>query len=133
MRKYALIFCFLNILFFSKEISDEQFNRYYDYAVLLLRGLSGKDKPTDQLCGKYLQNNKESLLPVFKEIIEKVQNNTFDYKEYLLILLTVNSYCDLLSFYGIYLNFQQNVESYVNKTLKAIGQSLSNVIDFSVD
>ena len=137
MRKYALIFCFLIILLFSKEIPVEQFNQYYDYAVLLLRGLSGKNRTDEQLCGEYLENNKKSLSPLFKEIIEKFQNNTLNYFEFMSTyfspLQPVNEVCDILPLVGIYLNFINNDEIYINEKLKEIGQSLAKVIDFSVD
>ena len=137
MRKYALIFCFLIILLFSKEIPVEQFNQYYDYAVLLLRGLSGKNRTDEQLCGEYLENNKKSLSPLFKEIIEKFQNNTLNYFEFMFTyfspLQPVNEVCDILPLVGIYLNFINDDEIYINEKLKEIGQSLAKVIDFSVD
>ena len=138
MRKYALIFCFLIILLFSNEIPVEQFNQYYDYAVLLLRGLSGKNKTDEQLCGEYLEKNKKSLSPLFKEIIEKFQNNTLTFLEFMFKYYTplqpVDSVCDILTLLGIYLNFKDNDnEQYRIETLRAIGQSLAKVIDFSVD
>ena len=137
MRKYVLLFCFLTILLFSNEITKEQFDQYYDYAVLIFRGLSGKNETTEQKCANYLVEEKDSLSPLFKELIEKFQNNTITLLDlltkYYLPLAPVNDLCNIITLAGLYMNFLNDYENYINKTLKEIGQSLTNIIDFSVE
>ena len=137
MRKYALLFCFLAILLFSNEFTDEQFNQYYEYAILIFRGLSGKKETTSQYCANHLANNKETLLPLFKELIEGFQNKSIDIFEFLRkhysSLILVELYCKLLDIAGLYSNFVNDNQEYLNKTLKEFGKSLPNIIDFSVD
>ena len=136
MRKYALLFCFIIILLFSNEIEVEQFNQYYDYAVLILRGLSGKNDTTKQECANLLNLNKTTYSPLFLEMFEKFQNNSLDMNEFITYyyepLIPVDKVCHLLYFLAVYLNFKNDID-YVNKTLTELGQSLNNIIDFSVD
>ncbi len=70
MKKYVLLFCLLTLCF-SKEISDEDLEQYYDYAVLFLKGLANNEEAK---CANLLQTNKEYLMTIVKDIMNKIND-----------------------------------------------------------
>ena len=132
MKKYALIFIILIIINNSNEFDFDQFVQYYDYIVLILRGMSINGQ---ELCGNLLHKEKQTLIPTFKELMEFLETYSKDdlwiFALTHPIILNVNSYCNLEQFENL-LSILDNEEK-IKEILSKLSNKLKDIIDFSVD
>ena len=130
MKKYVLLFCLLTLCF-SKEISDEDLEQYYDYAVLFLKGLANNEEAK---CANLLQTNKEYLMTIVKDIMNKINDGKDIISAvftHILELLFLEEDCHLIELLTLYTGAKN--ETIFNDKLYNIGQKLPDVLNYYVE
>ena len=75
MGKFILLLFFLLIFNLSHQISNEDLDKYYKYAVNIFEGMS---KTGNETCANILKEDKEHYINVIKKILYEMemQNHT---------------------------------------------------------
>lgn len=135
MNKYILLLCILLSFHFSIQITDEDYDKYYDYAVMIFRGMANLENKEDAKCANTLRDNKGTVLPAVKEIITLINEgatSSLDLFSPVTKLLFLNKDCNLLDLINIYFDYNGN-ENEIKNLLKTLGTKLAPIIDYSVD
>ena len=131
MNKYILLLCILLSFHFSIQITDEDYDKYYDYAVMIFRGMANLENKEDAKCANALRDNKGTVLPAVKELITSI-NEGGSYWGPATKLFFLNKDCNLLDLINIYFDYNGN-ENEIKNLLKTLGTKLAPIIDYSVD
>ena len=136
MRKYILLLCFLSIINFSNELSNNTYDIIYDCIIDIMKGMSKND--TQPFCSNDFKYNKSKIFDNFKAIIEMVIEREMTFKiisyAYKIIIFTPN--CELINIikFGLELfNMQKSLFEKIGlntmKKAKSIENNLNNIIE----
>ena len=129
MYKYILIFCLLT-LSISKQISDEDLNKYYDYAVLFLKGLANSNETK---CANLLETQKDFLMTIVKDVMIKIDEGKDIYSAiftHILEIMFLEKDCHLTELLTLYAG-TKNKKIFEDK-LYNIGQVLPEALNYYI-
>ena len=131
MDKFILLFFFLLIFNLSYQITDEDLDKYYRYAINLFEGMSTTGNET---CANILKEDKEHYINVIKKILYEVemQNHSIPIAIFnsLLDLLFLEEHCHISELLTLYLGIQ--IQDVFESKLVEIGRALRPILNLDV-
>ena len=122
MNKFALFLCFILVLNSAKSETD-LVEQIYDYFTIVLKGMS---KNNGQECSNVFANNKDKLLGIVREIVEKAKSGTSlgkilpSYLSKVLVIDGIGTKCNLIFALNIVGKFESE------NGIKEIGDVISS-------
>ena len=125
MNKFVLFFCIILFPIFSKceEISDETLSKAYDMVVIITKGMCNTD---EKQCSTALENNKDKLMPIIKDMIKDIQNGdtistvASKYVTKIIFIDGIGNKCNVFGLLSVVPKFSSP------EGIKEIGDSISN-------
>ena len=134
MKKFIFLICFLMILNFSLEITDEDIDKYYEYAIYFLTGLANKPDGEKAECASLLEENRDYLLQILKKISHQMEEGielSSVISKYIFDLLFLEESCHLTQLLTLYAGIK--IENVLNQKLYDIGKVLPDILNYHVN
>ena len=136
MNKYVFMFFFLIAFNLTKQLTEEEiqkYNNYYDYVVSFLDGLANKKGGQKGKCATLLENNKEHFVPIIIDIKNQTDNGvdlSTAFLKHIFDFLFLEEACHITQLATFYTGMK--IEEVLNETLYQIGKNLNEIISLNI-
>ena len=136
MSKYTFLLYFIIVFYLSNEIEEKDYDKYFNYTIIILKGMAKTNDTNDTKCADFLEENKDKLKIIAMEIISLVEKGETIAEAigsyFWELLFFLNEDCNPNRLLELYSELVE-LEDIRNKTLINLGKAVKGIIDFSVD
>ena len=136
MSKYTFLLYFIIVFYLSNEIEEKDYDKYFNYTIIILKGMAKANDTNDTKCADFLEENKDKLKIIAMGIISLVEKGETIAEAigsyFWELLFFLNEDCNPNRLLELYSELVE-LEDIRNKTLINLGKAVKGIIDFSVD